>query len=487
MSIDKQTMTLDKLQNITYQAPEVFQLNYNGSFFSCEKMLRIVPEKRLVFMGKYHNENVIIKLFVHHSRAEKHWLRECKGAILLHSNNILSPEIMAQGISEEGVYFIIFQYIQGLSLAEFWKTTSQLKKEAKVKQMLLILEQHHNSGLAHQDLHYGNFFLSDKGDHIYTLDGEEVKASTSALTLNARIKNLALFLAQTFDLSQSFCLECFDDYFSLSSLDITIQERKEFWNKIKLIQQLRIDQYLKKILRECTEVIHDHKKGAYSLCRREYHNSAVQKLLIHPEQLFQDKASVYLKQGNTCTIKSILLDNQHYVIKRYNPKGLLYELTHIGQTSRARKSWINAHLLRFMGILTPEPVALIEQKLSMGNYYRYFISKQVTAPNSWSFFCEHPFIHHKNVADRLLSLFNKLAEYKITHGDLKGSNILIKQNKICILDLDGMQQHKKEQQFKKSWLRDKRRFLNYWAKKSCYTAWQKYFNQHLLSDEQACN
>ena len=64
---------------------------------------------------------------------------------------------------------------------------------------------------------------------------------------------------------------------------------------------------------------------------------------------------------------------------------------------------------------------------------------------------------------------------------------LIKQNKICILDLDGMQQHKKEQQFKKSWLRDKRRFLKNWAKKSCYTAWQKYFNQHLLSDEQACN
>jgi len=210
-------------------------------------------------------------------------------------------------------------------------------------------------------------------------------------------------------------------------------------------------------------------------------------LLDQPEQFFQDENSVFLKQGNTCTVKSVLIEDKHYVIKRYNPKGLLYELSHKGQISRARRSWIYAHLLRFIGILTPEPVALIEQSSSSVQCYRYYICKFQAGQSSWDYFddmvSDYIKIAKKEktaVAETLLSTLKRLREYKITHGDLKGSNLLIHKKQVWLLDLDAMVQHRFNWTFDKKWQRDKRRFLKNWDKKKAYSIWNKYFNHHLL-------
>ncbi|MCK5648373.1 MAG: hypothetical protein KAI22_05790, partial [Gammaproteobacteria bacterium] len=465
MSVDN--ITLQKLQKITYQVTAPLQLNFEEQIIQCNELIRVVPGKRIVFLGafsskKEFNKKVIIKTFVHSSRARKHWLREQAGSELLSDNQILTPELMSQGLSDEGVYFLIFRYIEGQNLAEFWAENNQFERDRKLKDLMPVLAQHHRAGLAHQDLHYGNFFLA-KEDAVYTLDGEEVKASSAPLKKKTRLKNLALFLAQTFDLTQTSSLSLLNDYISLASLSLKKQEPAQFLQWIKDYRQARINQYLKKILRECTEVVYqqkyEKKKSSYSLCRREYHNQAIQQLLDDPEHFFQNEDSFFLKQGNTCTVKSVLLDNERYVIKRYNPKGIAYELKHKGQISRARKSWINAHFLRFMGILTPEPVALIEQSPALGKRCSYFICQYQQGQSSWDFFCDERFCDEGNLdkqeldkdkqlaADELIATLRRLCEYHITHGDLKGSNFLIHKNKVWILDLDAMTQHKMNWRF----------------------------------------
>lgn len=487
MSVD--TITLEKLQKISYQVTTPLQLHFNEQIIQCNELIRVVPGKRIVFLGCFENETVIIKTFVHPSRAKKHWARERAGAELLSEHQILTPELLARGLADEGVYFLIFRYIKGQNLAEFWAENNQFEREQKLRDLMPVLEQHHRSGLAHQDLHYGNFFLAKEGG-IYTLDGEEVKAGSAPLKKKVRLKNLALFLAQTFDLPQSSSLSLLNDYISLASLSLKKQEPAQFLQWIKDYQQDRIEQYLKKILRECTEVIYKKtykkKHRAYSLCRREYHNQDIQQLLGDPEHFFQNKDSVFLKQGNTCTVKSVLVDNERYVIKRYNPKGIAYELKHKGQISRARKSWINAHLLRFRGILTPEPVALIEQTPALGKRCSYFICKYQPGQNTWDFFCDEKDCDESNidkekqmVADELIATLYQLCEYHISHGDLKGSNFLVHNNKIWVLDLDAMTQHKMNWRFKKVWQRDKLRFLKNWDKKACYKHWKPYFNKKL--------
>lgn len=492
--IENNQMTLDQLQKIQYKVSSSFELMTQSACIQCDDLIRVVPGKRLVLLGSYSladainesspsaqpgcKQRVIVKLFVHPCRAKKHWLRELAGAELLHKHQILTPELIASGQTDEGVYFLIFRYIKGQNLALFWAENSQSKRQKQLKLMMSVLARHHHVGLAHQDLHYANFLLADDGQ-VYTLDGEEVKNYSAPLAKKIRLNNLALFLAQTFDLSRDSCISLLNDYLSMVSLTLEQSQINQFWKAIKVYQQGRIDQYLKKILRECTDVIYHKKNKTYTLCRREYAASGMQKLLHDPDAFFQADDAVFLKQGNTCTVKSIWLDDKQYVIKRYNPKGALYELRHKGQISRARKSWINAHLLSFMGILTPAPVALIEQTPSLGERCSYFICQFQAGQSSWDFFCDtkHPQSHKQQVADELIMLLEHLCEYKITHGDLKGSNFLIHNRQAWVLDLDALTQHKTNWRFKKSWQRDKMRFLKNWDKKACYEPWKRYFNQ----------
>ncbi len=485
MSIE--AMTLKKLQDTKYQVASPFQLSIDDQAIQCDQLLRIVPGKRMVFLGSYANNKAIIKLFLHSSRAEKHWLRETSGAELLGKYHILTPELITRGLSDEGVYFLVFRYIEGQNLAEFWANNDHQKREQQLKSMMSVLEQHHCSGLAHQDLHYANFFLeivpNEDERKIYTLDGEELKASAVPLKKKNRLNNLALFLAQTFDITKNSSMVLLKEYSSLANMNLTKTDLTQFWHSIQFFQMGRIEHYLKKILRECTEVIYEKKQQAYTLCRREYHTSAIQELLDQPELFFQNEQSAFLKQGNTCTVKSVLVGDEKYVVKRYNPKGIAYELLHKGQNSRARKSWINAHLLRFMGILTPEPVALIELSPSLGKRCSYFICKYQQGQSSWDFFCDDKKCDEnlrrdkQIVADKLITTLNQLSNYNISHGDLKGSNFLIDESNVWILDLDAMVQHKMSWRSKKSWQRDRLRFLKNWNNKDCYKYWKDYFNR----------
>jgi tRNA A-37 threonylcarbamoyl transferase component Bud32 len=47
----------------------------------------------------------------------------------------------------------------------------------------------------------------------------------------------------------------------------------------------------------------------------------------------------------------------------------------------------------------------------------------------------------KETAERLRRLLDKLGEYRITHGDLKPTNILITKNGPVLTDLDSMKIH----------------------------------------------
>jgi tRNA A-37 threonylcarbamoyl transferase component Bud32 len=479
MKTFNQSTTLDILQAVNYHLDLPIVLHLHQQIIICQQLLRIVPKKRMVFLGTFNNKKVIIKLFIHANRAKKHWSREQQGSQLLSDKQITTPPLVDSGLTAETIYCLIFDYIEGHNLAQFWATHSSSKRYQQLTQMMAVLAQHHQAHLTHQDLHYANFLLTPES--IYTLDGEEVRLYKNPLTKTVRLKNLALFLAQTFDLSKSQCLALLADYSHKINLKVNTTDTIQFWQWLQNYQQQRIQHYLKKIVRECTEVIAHQNDNQNSLCRRHAHNPDIAELLNHPEHYFHHPQSVFLKQGNTCTVKSVMIGQQRYVIKRYNAKGILYELRHIGQFSRAKKSWINAHLLRFIGVKTPEPIALIEQTPALGQRCSYFISQYQVGDNSWQFFCHQPSdkIHQQNAANNLLQTLQQLCQQRITHGDLKGSNLLIHQQQTWLIDLDGLQQHRYIYFFNQHWQRDKTRFLQNWEKKSCYRSWKLFFNQQL--------
>ena len=59
-------------------------------------------------------------------------------------------------------------------------------------------------------------------------------------------------------------------------------------------------------------------------------------------------------------------------------------------------------------------------------------------------------------------LFARLAEARLSHGDLKASNFLCSGDELCVLDLDAMRRHDSEAAWRKAWQKDRARFLRNW-------------------------
>ena len=68
----------------------------------------------------------------------------------------------------------------------------------------------------------------------------------------------------------------------------------------------------------------------------------------------------------------------------------------------------------------------------------------------------------KMMADKIVQLFNQLAQLRLTHGDLKMTNMLIRDGEPVLIDLDGMQEHSCSFGFKQAFRKELNRFLENW-------------------------
>ena len=151
-----------------------------------------------------------------------------------------------------------------------------------------------------------------------------------------------------------------------------------------------------------------------------------------------------LKNGNTCYVSRIPFDGMDVVVKRYNHKGLIHSLRHTVKRSRARRGWLHAHQFGMRGILTPKPLAYIERRKGLLIWNSYLVTQYTEGPSLYHF------LHDENLdpeqrtsmMQQVKNLLDQLAQYRITHGDLKHTNILITHNGPTLTDLDSVQFHK---------------------------------------------
>jgi tRNA A-37 threonylcarbamoyl transferase component Bud32 len=62
----------------------------------------------------------------------------------------------------------------------------------------------------------------------------------------------------------------------------------------------------------------------------------------------------------------------------------------------------------------------------------------------------------------LEQLLAALLRERISHGDLKGTNLLWRDGRWALIDLDALQQHRSEQSFRQAYARDRARLLRNW-------------------------
>jgi len=168
-----------------------------------------------------------------------------------------------------------------------------------------------------------------------------------------------------------------------------------------------------------------------------------------------------LKKGDAIYVSHIVWNNKNIAVKRYDHKGFIHSLRHTIKKSRARKGWLYAHFLGALNIATPRALAFIEQRKGLRIWQSYLVTEYIGGQKLWHF------LRDDNVTERqkldgirqVVTLLDKLWNYRITHGDLKHVNVLITENGPVLIDLDGMIVHRWELLYRNKRAKDMERFL----------------------------
>jgi tRNA A-37 threonylcarbamoyl transferase component Bud32 len=168
-----------------------------------------------------------------------------------------------------------------------------------------------------------------------------------------------------------------------------------------------------------------------------------------------------LKTGDATYVSNITWNNKNIVVKRYDNKGFIHSLRHTIKKSRARKGWLYAHFLAKLDIETPKALAYIEQRRGLLIWQSYLVTEYIEGKNLWLFLREDGVTEQRkmDVIRQVVKMFDKMWDSRITHGDLKHTNILITQNGPVLTDLDGMIVHRWELLYRKNRAKDMERFI----------------------------
>ena len=211
---------------------------------------------------------------------------------------------------------------------------------------------------------------------------------------------------------------------------------------------------------------HEKLKGQY---RTRYQSPKLRDFLEDPDQdlkKFGGGSPIKDDQTTTVTLVANLVEECPIYIKRYNKKNAWHALRRTVSKSRAENCWMHAITLENLGIAVAPPVAFIQEYLGTGLKGRsWYLSESVDGENCLNHL---PTINDETVQaqilEQIIDTLKKIWDRHITHGDLKGDNILLLQDQVVLLDLDAMKQHEDEEAARRHVDKDKERFLLNWEK-----------------------
>jgi hypothetical protein len=345
---------------------------------TAEKIFRIAPKKRIVCSGKWNDKKIVMKFFLKSRKTNYYFAKELKGLKALMASGINTPEILFHGqVKNSEIKVIATKEIFPVSdMMSVWNSAENDSVYAGLeKQVIHEIAALHNAGLKQDDLHLGNFLLSD--GKIFTIDGDGVDTHKIGQPLSKKLslENLSILFAQFFPHLDTLAEKSLEYYADCRGWDPEPGLFTHLKPKIQKLRTIKLKKYLRKIFRECSEFIHKKDWNTQWSCDRKAFGFGLSKFIRDPD-LFIEKGKI-LKKEETSTITRIDIETTVYVVKKYIIKSLSPFSEKCLKKTRARVSWRNAHLLKQLGDKLPHPVLFMEKRFGPFCSKAYFIVKYV--------------------------------------------------------------------------------------------------------------
>ena len=453
----------------------------------CDKIIRIIPGKRLVAFGKWGNQAIVAKLF-----SQKRQLQsDVSGITVLTETNIPTPRLLYQGtglIDNKKIDVLLFERITpSKDLDLVWQEKKDSYESTDfielMNNVVTEIATQHVLGIQQRDLHLKNFLVTE--NKIYTLDGGGIKKTAPTLDKKSSLNNLGLFLSQLGINTEPLQEKLFNTYSTLRGWMIQKSDINLLKKIITYKNKNRRKNYYKKVFRNCTAFSRINLFKKVIICNRNNQSPLLKNFLYHPEKIFEHPDSILLKAGRTSTVVKICIDNRWFVVKRYNIKNPWHWLRRCLRKTRAANSWWLAHYLTLLGIPTAKPVAYVDTHFLGLRGTSYFIMDFIAGQTIGEFFAASSNLDEKTdektseIAKRILNLLNHLGKLKITHGDLKMTNILLENQKPILIDLDGMREHSTTFGFTRAFQKEIERFMRNWEEQpTIYELFKKLLSEN---------
>ncbi len=449
--------------------PFDLRLNQNNVRLTCDAVLRFVPGRRAVFSGTCNGQPVVAKFFFKPFRYQVHVKKELDGYDLFRQLRLPTASILhSEYCHDINAHVLVFEYIESsIDLETIFKCESLVVSyQASLRALVEFVGRMHENGIMHTDLHPNNFLL--KEETLYAIDGSAVKkVRDKPLDAETSLENLSILLSK---------LNMPDETFYHDLVDVYRNSRRDFGKTPEIAAKLEtlmetsrqrtVNRYLKKIYRNSTQILCRKSFSDFMLCQRSHYTPAMAAFLENPDAVFHDSDNKILKAGNTATVVRCTIDGLELVVKRYNMKNMGHALRRAFKKTRADMSWRNAHLLMTNGIKTCRPIAMKERRFGPFRNKAYFVCEYLSGEDALHYFQTAGTEDKSRTAQLIIRLFATLESLMISHGDMKATNIIIRNKEPWLIDLDSMRQHKRKAGFSRAREKDVNRFIRNWQHRS---------------------
>lgn len=442
--------------------------------------LRVLPEQRYVGRALWQGRSVLAKLYIG-AKAQRHFQRELTGVQSLAQQELNTPQLLASDFDAAFGGWILFEYLEdSQSLEQQWQQHAaepvlSAAQETVLAQALTSIARMHTQGLWQKDIHLDNFLVHN--ERLYIIDGGGIAQQTLGQPINqaAAINNLAVFFAQLPRALEAHLQTLLAYYLQTNATyDIPLSQLQ---TKIQDVRDWRVKDYLKKTARDCSLFSLRKDSQGISAAQRSY-LPEVQPLLDNPDA-FIEQGHIY-KTGGAATVARVEHANKSWIIKRYNIKNVAHWLKRCWRPSRAWHSWQAAHRLAQLEIPVANTIAVKEQRTLGLRRTAWLITEYCGEQDLIERF--KPYVDTAEIPESdvqsLKFLLDSMICEKISHGDLKGHNILWHNDRCLLIDLDAVRAHQCPRSFARAFSRDRARLLRNWPTDSpLYQYLDKYLPQ----------